>query len=335
MKAHEFILARRPSGALETDCFELRETTLPPLAPGEVMVDNLAMSVDPYMYLRAAANGEIARGGYEIGDIPDAHSVGRVRETRSERFAVGDIVTSFAGWRDRFVAPAMTVEPLPSGFDFLPADYLAAVGMASFTAWVGLNAFVTPVAGQTILITGAAGGVGMIACQIALRLGLRVVASAGSEEKCAWLAGLGDVRTVNYRAVSDFSAALEEVAPEGFDLCFDNVGARQLEAAIRRANPFAHIIACGAISSIVEDADPMKVMTDLRLLPVKCITIHGYTVSRYFDRFPAFLNDMREWVRDGGPSIPTTIFDGLHTAPQALKSLFGGNNLGKTIVRIG
>lgn len=330
-----FFLVRRPASVFDTDCFELRENTLPPLAPGEVLVDNLVMSVDPYMYVRAAGDGDIALGGYEIGDIPDAHSVGRVRETRSELFQVGDLVTSFSGWRDSFNAPSASIEPLPSGFDFPPEEYLAAVGNASFTAWTGLNAFVSPLPGQTMLITGAAGGVGMIACQMALRAGLRVVASAGSDAKCAWLASLGDVRTINYRKEPSFDAALAYAAPEGLDLCFDNVGGRQLEAAIRQAKSFAHIIACGAISTIVNDDDPTTVMTDLRMLPVKCITMHGYTVSRFFDRFPAFLDYMRDWVRDGGPSIPVTVFDGLASAPAALKSLFGGNNLGKTVVRLG
>lgn len=333
--ARALYLSRRPTGEIDAGCFEARETQLPPLSEGDVLVDNLVMSVDPYMYLRASGDGAIARGGYEIGETPDAHTIGRVRESRSDRFRSGDLVSSFLGWRDRFVAPAEAVEALPPGFDYAPEDYIAAVGMTPFTAWVGMTAFTQTVAGGTIFVSGAAGGVGMIACQIALRAGMRVVASAGSARKRAWLESLGDVRTIDYRATSDLTTALIEAAPERLDLTFDTVGGNHLEAAIGAAKPLTHIIACGAISSFVPRGDPRSILTDLRMLPVQTVTIHGYTVSRFFHLHPAFLDHMRAWRGEGGPVAPTTIFETLDSAPEALRSLFGGDNLGKTLVRLG
>jgi NADPH-dependent curcumin reductase CurA len=327
-------LARRPTGQIDESCFGVREVQVPEPAADEVVVDNIVMSVDPYMYLRALGDGLAARGAYEIGQTPDGYAIGRVRESRSDLFRSGDLVVSWAAWRERFVAPASTIEPLPAGFDLSPETHLAALGATSFTAWVGITQFITPSPGQVIFISGAAGGVGMIACQLALRAGLRVVASAGSAQKCEWLESLGDVRTINYREVRDLYGALCEVAPQGLDLYFDIVGGRQLEAAIQHANPHAHFIECGTISSFVTGGEPTDRLVDLQSMPAKCITMHGYTISRFFHLRPGFMDYMRSWFTDGGPRVPTTIFEGLETAPRALRSLFVGGNLGKTLVRI-
>jgi NADPH-dependent curcumin reductase CurA len=332
-RSRAFVLARRPRGQLEEACFTLTEEALPPLGCDEVLVDNLAMSIDPYMYLRAVG-GELAGGSYEIGGTPDAYAIGRVRESRSDRYRAGDLVTSFAGWRDCFVSAASSVEPAPAGFALSPEAHLSVLGVAAFTAWVGMTQFVRPAAGQVIFISGAAGGVGVVACQLAARAGLKVVASAGTDEKCAWLAGLNNVHTINYRQAPDLLAALRAEAPDGIDLYFDNVGGHHLETAIRHAKPRAQFIACGAISSFVESEDPRSGLTDIRMLPTKSITMHAYTVSHFFHLHDDFIDFMRDWLREGGPVVPMTVFEGLEAAPRALRSLFGGGNLGKTIVRI-
>jgi NADPH-dependent curcumin reductase CurA len=333
--AREQILVRRPAGHVDDTCFELRERLLPALGKDEVLVDQLVLSIDPYMYIRASGDERTARGAYQLGDVPDGLGVGRVRETRSGRFQVGDLVTSSAGWRDRYVALAADLQPLPEGLELPPDRFVAVVGATSFTAWVGFTAFVEAKRGQTIYVTGAAGGVGMIATQLALRAGLKVIASAGTPEKCAWLASLGDVHAINYRTTPDLAGALQEAVPDGIDLCFDTVGGRHMEAAISALRPHGHLIACGSMSTIVPGDNPADLLTDLRLVPVQCCTIHGYTVSRFLHLFPAFLDYMRDWMADGGPIVPVTVHEGIESAPAALRSLFGGGNLGKTLVRVG
>jgi NADPH-dependent curcumin reductase CurA len=329
----ELFLARRPEGKRLDNCFTMREVAAQPLAGDEVLVENKWMSVDPYMYLRAIA-ADFAGEIYEIGDVPDAFCVGKVLESSSERFRAGDLVLSTFGWREGFVAPASAVNPLPPGFDIPPQAYLSVLGAPALTAWVGMTQLVALQPGQTIFISGAAGGVGIVACQLALRAGLRVIASAGSEQKCAWLAGLGDVRTLNYRETPDILTALRKIAPEGLDLYFDNVGGNHLEAAIEHAKPKAHFIECGMISSFVTGGDPASLRVDIRRVPSKSITLHGYTVSHYLHLYGVFIDDMREWIRDGGVRVPEAIFEGLQDAPRALESIFGGGHFGRTLVRL-
>jgi NADPH-dependent curcumin reductase CurA len=332
LMSREIRLAHRPVGVPDESTFDMVEVSVPPPGPGEVLVRNLFMSVDPYMRSRM-----IDRKSYvppfEVGKTLQGGAVGEVVASRHDDFAAGDSVLSMFGWREHFVADGRHLRKVDEGAAPL-STYLGVIGMPGLTAYVGLLDIGRPKSSETVFVSGAAGAVGSVACQIAKLKGCRVVGSAGSPEKVEWLKSEAGIdAALNYREVDDLRAALAETCPEGIDIYFDNVGGAHLEAALWTLNDFGRIVACGSIS-LYNAAEATPGPRNLFFVVTKRLRFEGFIVSDHGDRQQDFLGDMAGWITSGEVRWRETIYEGIEEAPAAFLGLFTGANLGKMVVRL-
>ncbi|HZQ80663.1 MAG TPA: NADP-dependent oxidoreductase [Gaiellaceae bacterium] len=322
----EVVLAARPQGTPQESDFELREVAAAEPGAGEVAVRNVFVSVDPYMRGRMTGIRTYV-GPYEVGGPIDGAAVGRVTASQHEGFAEGDWVLSMLGWREQGVVSGDTLRKLDPSLA-PPSAALGVLGATGFTAWVGLTDIVPVNEGETLYVSGAAGAVGSVAVQIAKLRGLRVIGSAGSPEKVAWLESLG-AEAFDYR-----TTPAKDALADGIDVYFDNVGGDQLQAALFALRPFGRVVACGAISHY-NDAQPEPGPRNLALIVSKRLRIQGFIIVDHWDRFPAFLAEVGPWLRDGKLAYRETIIEGIENAPAAFAGLFRGENTGKMLVRVG
>ena len=319
------VLASRPQGTPQESDFELRDEPDPDPGAGEVLVRNVYVSVDPYMRGRMSGIRTYV-APFEIGDVIEGETVGRVVQSTDERFAEGDWVRTMIGWRDVGVARADDLRKLdPSVAP--PSTTLGVLGMTGFTAWVGLHEIGQIKEGDTVYVSGAAGAVGSVAVQIAKLSGCRVIGSAGSTEKVEWLRSLG-VEAFDYNATP-----AKEALADGIDVYFDNVGGDQLESALFALRPFGRVIACGAISRY-NSTQPEPGPRNLAFVVSKRLRIQGFIVTDHIDRYRDFLAEVGPWVASGQLQYRETILDGLESTPAAFAGLFRGDNVGKMLVRL-
>ena len=331
--SREIHLRRRPAGMPVEDDFALATVPIPELRPGEVLVRNIYMSVDPYMRGRMNA-GKSYTPPFQIGEPLTGGAVGQVVAALKGRFQVGDYVTSMLGWREYFVSDGRGLTQFDPRVAPIQA-YLGVLGMPGLTAYVGLLDIGRLQDGETVFVSAAAGAVGAVACQIAKLKGCRVIGSAGSPAKVAWLLDEAGVDAAfNYREVADLAAELGRHCPQGIDVYFENVGGAHLEAALQHMNTSGRIAMCGMISQYNATA-PAPGPHNLALVIGKRLTLQGFIVSDHADRQPQFSADMGQWLAAGRIKWQETVVEGLERAPQALIGLFKGENVGKMLVKIG
>ena len=328
--AREIHLASRPQGWPTQDNFRTVELELPGPGPGEVLVRNTVMSVDPYM--RGRMNDVKSYvPPFAIDVALDGGAVGEVVATGSDDLAVGDVVLHQAGWRTHALLPARAVRRVD--VSQVPASaYLGALGMPGMTAYVGLTRIAELKEGDTVFISGAAGAVGSTAGQIARLLGAsKVIGSAGSAEKCAWLTDeLGFDVALNYKD-APIGRQLREHGP--VDVYFDNVGGDHLEAAIFAMADFGRIACCGAIADYNAEA-PVPGPRNLMMTVSKRLTLRGFIVTDHGDAASEFYRRAGAWVADGSLQWRETVLDGLDHAVDAFLGLHRGDNTGKMLVRL-
>lgn len=329
-KVREIHLRSRPQVTPTTDNFEAVTVELPPPAPSEVQVRNLWMSVDPYMRGRMDTNDSYV-DPYQLGKPLEGAAIGEVVASNDADLRVGDLVRSYFGWREGFNAPAQQVRKLPST-ELPPQAFLGVAGTPGLTAYVGLTRIAQLNAGDTVFVTGAAGAVGSTAVQIAKAKGAKVVGSAGGPEKLGFLREIGCDGAIDYKAEGDFEAALRRCAPEGIDICFDNVGGDQLDAALALARPDSRFALCGSIYMYngERQTGPANIW---RAIDMK-ITLRGFICSDHLDMAEEFHRELRTWLKDGRIVWRETVREGLDSAPEALMGLFRGENIGKMLVKL-
>jgi NADPH-dependent curcumin reductase CurA len=329
--SREIRLKSRPVGTPTADNFELATVTLPEPGPGEVQVRNNWMTVDPYM--RGRMNDVPSyTPPFQIGQALQGGAVGEVVASNDPAFKAGEAVQSFFGWREAFNAPAAAIQKLNT-LGLPPQAFLGAVGMPGLTAYAGLLKVAALKPGDVVFVSGAAGAVGQIVCQIAKIKGHTVIGSAGGSAKAAYLKAIGVDHVIDYKAESDLTAALMRAAPQGIDVYFDNVGGAHLEAALMAAKPFGRFALCGMISQYnATDLGPG--VRGLILCVGKQLRLEGFIVSSHADMQPAFLADMAKWISDGKLKWEETVEEGIEKAPTAFLKLFKGENLGKMLVRL-
>ena len=329
--SREVRLAARPRGLPAPSDFEVAEVEVPDPGEGQLVVRNAFVSVDPYMrgrmndtrsYVPPFALGEAMTGG----------AVGQVIATRNERFREGEWVVHDHGWREVALLDgrgAGRIDPARAPV----STALGVLGMPGLTAYVGIVEIGTVGAEDTVFVSGAAGAVGSIAVQLAKARGARVVGSAGTAEKVAWLEELGLSAAFDYteRPVKE---ALRALAPDGIDVYFDNVGGETLEAAIGSMRLRGRIVACGSIARY-NDTSPAPGPRNLFMFVTKRLRMQGFIVFDHGDRRAAFLDEVAPLVADGTIHYRETILDGLERAPEALIGLLEGANIGKMLVRVG
>jgi NADPH-dependent curcumin reductase CurA len=326
--SREFRLTSRPSGLPAADNFEFATVELASPAEGQILVRNLLLSVDPYM--RGRMND--ARSyvpPFQVGATLEGGAVGRVIESKAEGFAAGDLVLSMHGWREAWVAEPKYVRKLDPTVQPVSA-WLGVLGVTGMTAWAGLN-LIDVKAGDRVFISGAAGGVGIIAGQLAKQRGCTVIGSAGSAAKVAMLTSeLGFDAAFNYRDGNVYRQ-LMAAAPQGIDVYFDNVGGEHLEAAISALRPFGRVAACGSISGY---NDPTPGPRNMALVIGKRLTIKGFIVSDYMAQTAAFESEVRPLLESGAVQARETFVHGIEQTATAFLSLFSGGNTGKLIVTL-
>ena len=330
--SREIRLKQRPTGLPSAENFELVTVTLPKPGPGEMVLRNLYMSVDPYMrgrmvdrksYVPPFALGETLQGG----------AVGQVIESKSDKFKVGDYVLHGLGWRQYLISDGKGLAPIDPTIAPVQA-FLGTVGMPGQTAYFGLLDIGQPQTGETVFVSAAAGAVGSMVCQIAKLKGCRVVGSVGSQAKVDWLLNeVGIDAAFNYKEVDSLKAELGRQCPNGIDIYFENVGGEHLEAALTHMNQNGRIPVCGMISQYnATEATPGP--NNLGLIIGKRLKLQGYIVSDYRARTAEFYADMKEWIAAGQIKSQETIVEGIENAPNAFIGLFTGENMGKMLVKL-
>ncbi len=330
MKRNRQIVVRElPKDELAEKHFELREADMPSAGNNAVLVRNILISVDAAN--RAWMKGPTYRKAVKEGDVMHAYCIGEVVESHNDTFKPGDIVAAEAGWADYSAVAAGDVQKLP---DTRPLSHLLSVrGIAGKTAYHGLVGIGQPRAGNTIVVSAAAGSVGMYVGQIAKVLGCRAVGIAGTAEKCDWVTKeLGFDACVNHRSDNLFRE-LKAACPDGIDIYFDNVGGKVLETALFQMNIKGRIVCCGAASQYdTEDAIGPRNLPGI--LVVKRLRMEGFIYFDFAKQDEKAEQNISAWLDEDKIKVVDDIVDGLENAPRALIGLLAGENRGKRMVRV-
>jgi NADPH-dependent curcumin reductase CurA len=329
----QILLVETPKGKLGSEHFKMAEAAIPGLSDdGTLLLRTHYISLDAAN--RAWMQGATYRDAVESGQVMAGGAIAEVVESKSSEFSSGDLVFADTGWQDYAVVPAKGAQKVPS---MEPKTHLLSVyGVAGLTAYFGLLNCATPKAGETILVSAAAGSVGTLVGQIAKAAvpDCTVIGIAGSDEKCQWLKDdLGFDATVNYKTEPVFKA-LKAVAPQGIDVYFDNVGGDILEAALFRMNNFGRIACCGAVSQY-DGAPPSAGPRGVPgLIVTKRLNLRGFIMSDFPNEREKALKDLEGWVAKGKIKVQEDIIDGLENTPAALIGLLAGENRGKRMVKV-
>jgi NADPH-dependent curcumin reductase CurA len=326
----QVIFRNRPEGFPSESNFEIVESAVPKAGDGQVLRRTIYLSLDPYMRGRMSTAKSYAEPA-KIGEPMVGSTVSEVIESNNPRYRPGDFVLGFDGWQQHAVCDGKGLRRLDP--DKAPISCaIGVLGMPGLTAYVGMLDIGRPKEGETVVVSAAAGAVGSIAGQIAKTKGCRVVGTAGSDEKCAYVVNeLGFDACINYKT-ADLKEALKAACPGGIDIYFDNVGGAVLEAVLKRINVHARIPLIGLISHY-SDAKPAP-GPNLGSILVNRALIQGMIIFDHTDRMPEFLRDMSQWLREGKVRYREDIVHGLENAPRAFIGLLQGENIGKRIIQV-
>ncbi len=324
-------LKSRPTGLAGPDNFE--ETTEPIRQPeeGEALLETVYLSVDPAMRVWLKEDP-----GYvppvEIGAVMRAGGIARVIESRIDGIVPGDYVQARLGWQSHPTLGAAGMQKLDLGLGSLE-DWIGPLGTTALTAWFGVKEVGRVASGETVLVSGAAGGVGQIAGQVARLEGCRVVGIAGGPAKCRFITEeLGYDAAIDYKAEPDLAAAISAACPNGVDVYFDNVGGPTLDAALANLRHKGRAVICGRISQTA--ADELYGVTNVGLLIGKRARMEGFIVSDFNDRYDEARRWLSEKLKAGDIKQRLHILDGLEKAPEGLTMLFEGTTTGKLAVKV-
>jgi NADPH-dependent curcumin reductase CurA len=331
MQNREIRLASRPAGVPTLENFQFADVEVPKPQGNEVLVRMLYISVDPYLRGRMRDRKSYI-APFEVGQVIKSSAVGEVVESTSPKFQPGDVVSGNFGWRLYDVANADALMKVVPGVS--PTTALGVLGPTGLTAYFGLLDIGQPKEGETVFVSGAAGAVGIVVCQIAKLKGCRVVGTAGSDEKCDYLRReLGVDVAINYKTAGNMVDALKEACPKGIDVYFDNVGGEISEAVLPLITKGARLVICGQISIYNSDKPPIGLQPQPYLL-VNSATMKGFIVTNYMNRFGEGMAQLAQWFTSGQLKHAETIVEGFENTPHAFIGLFSGENLGKQIVKI-
>ncbi|MFY0714408.1 NADP-dependent oxidoreductase [Seonamhaeicola sp. NFXS20] len=327
------LLNNRPIGKPTVSNFEFvtedKELTI---SKGEILLETAYVSVDPYLRGRMS-DAKSYVPPFELNQPVQSGVVAKVIASKNEKFKIGDYVSGMLNWSTQQVSNGEGLNKV-DGHKAPLSTYLGVLGMTGLTAYLGLTQIGKPKAGETIVVSGAAGAVGSVVGQIAKILGLHVIGIAGTDEKVEILKSkFGFDEGINYNTTKDMKAAIAEAAPNGVDLYFDNVGGPISDAVLFNINRFARIIICGVISVYNETEIPKSVSVQPFLVKNSAL-MQGFIVSNYADKFPEAIQQLAGWLAEDKLTYTETIVDGFDNIPQAFIDLFEGKNKGKMIVKI-
>ena len=326
------LLANRPVGLTTLSDFKFIEEEEPTIKEGEILLKTLYVSVDPYLRGRMS-DAKSYVSPFQLNQPIQSGIIAEVIESKNADFKVGEHISAMLDWKEYQVSNGIGLIKVDAKAANLSA-YLGVLGMTGLTAYLGLTNIGKPKEGETLVVSGAAGAVGSIVGQIGKILGCKVIGIAGSDEKVALLKSkFGFDEGINYNTTADMKTALNNAAPNGVDIYFDNVGGQISDAVLANINKFARVPVCGAISLYNETEIPMGP----RIQPIlvrNSVLMQGFIVSNYVDQFPAAIQKLAGWLREGKLTYAETIVEGFDQIPQAFLDLFKGKNQGKMIVKI-
>jgi len=330
----QWLLAKRPHGFVTKENFEYTESPIPDPDDGQVLVRNLLLSFDPtqrgWMEERESYLPPV-----KIGEPMRAGSIGQVVESKNSGFDKGDLVQTTGGWQDFLVIEpgegVMGLSKVPDGV--APELMLSALGVTGLTAYFGLLNLGKPRAGETLLVSGAAGATGSVAGQIGKIRGCRVVGIAGGPDKCKWLineAGFDEV--IDYKN-ENVDSRIAETCPNKVDIFFDNVGGAILEATLNHINMNARVILCGGISNY-NATEPVPGPSNLMNLVIMRARMEGFIVIDYMHQAGEAMTELTKWIKGGDLKYQVDVQEGFENIPDTLNRLFTGQNLGKQLLKI-
>jgi NADPH-dependent curcumin reductase len=328
MQNKRVLLASRPSGWVSEANFRIEEAPLPQPEPGEVLVKNLWLSLDPYMRGRMSDAKSYVKG-VELGEVMVGQTVGEVIASRNEKFREGDKVLTQLGWQ----LYGTTKESMRMPESSAPLScYLGVLGMPGMTAYFGLKEIGQPKAGETVVVSAASGAVGSVVGQLAKIWGARAVGIAGGAAKCGYVRDeLGFDACIDYKA-GNLAAALKEACASGVDVYFDNVGGEILDTVLARTNLFGRVIVCGTISDY-NSSDPYRVR-NWRAILVNRLRVRGMIVFDWKERYGEALAALAGYLGQGRLKYRESVVEGLENAPRGLIALLKGENFGKQLVKL-
>ena len=332
MTTKQIVLAARPKGLPTQDNFKTNLIELPQIKAGEVLLHAMFYSVDPYMRGRMNdAKSYVAP--FEIDKPLNGTVIAKVIESQSDNFKIDDIVIGMLPWQQEMIATEEELKIIDTSI--APAsNYLGILGMTGLTAYFGLMQIGKPKAGETVVVSGAAGAVGVVVGQIAKIQGCHVVGIAGTDEKIKLLKDeFGFDEAINYKTTADIKKAIATACPKGVDIYFDNVGGVISDAVISNINFHARIPLCGQISLYNSTEIPMGPRIQPMLL-TRSVLMQGFIVSNFKDQFPEGVKQLAQWVKEGKLKFSETIVHGFEKLPTALLGLFKGENTGKMMVEV-
>lgn len=326
-----FVLVSRPEGLVGDENFEMRTGPAPEPAEGELLIRVTWLSFDP------TQRGWLLPGGsykapLEIGEVMQSYAVGQVVESRNPDFEPGTMVYGMLSWQDWHLSDGRDLTVVPPG---VPARAMLGIyGTTGLTAYFGLTEVAQPQEGDVVVVSGAAGATGSVVGQIARILGCHTIGIAGGEAKCAWL-----VERAGFDAAIDYKnervgARLDELAPGGIDVFFDNVGGEILDSVLKRINRGARIALCGSISTGYVPKKLPPGPSNYFNLCLRSSRMQGFLLGDYRDRFDEGRKQLRQWVEAGHIVYEEDIQEGLEQAPMTLRRLFEGANLGKQVLKV-
>ncbi len=329
------VLASRPQGAPTPGNFRLETAPIPQPDDGQIVLETLFLSLDPYMRGRMSDAASYATP-VGIGEVMTGEVVGRVTASRAAGFAEGDLVAGRTGWQEWAVGDAKTVRKL-SQTGSPPSTALGVLGMPGMTAWVGMHNIGQPKAGETVVVAAASGPVGSMVGQVAKLRGARAVGIAGGADKCAYVTGeLGFDACIDHRDPA-LGAKLAEACPNGIDVYFENVNGAVWDAVFPLLNPFARVPVCGLVANYnMTDLPPGPDRTALlfRATLTKRLRIQGFLVYDFADQEGAFIEEIAPLVKSGAIKHREDISEGLESAPETFIGMLTGTNFGKTLVHV-
>ena len=327
-------LRQRPEGIIDENDLELVTDEIPEIQEGQVLAKTIYFSLDPTNRIWMSDIDQYMEP-VEIGDIMRAGgSLAIVEESKVPHVKVGDIVQGgmHGGWQEYFIIPGEEAAAIPLVESIPLTALISVLGFTGPTAYFGFLDIGQPKKGETVVVSAAAGAVGSIVCQIAKIKGCRVVGIAGSDEKCNWLKNdLKVDEVINYKK-DDTLKSLKEKCPEGIDIYFENVGGETLDAALTLMNNYGRIPVCGLISMYNDWETPGPKM--FRNILMKRLTVKGFLVSDYLDRYAESLEALSEWMAEGKIQYKVDIVEGIENAPSAVNKLFTGENTGKLVIKV-
>jgi NADPH-dependent curcumin reductase CurA len=332
MNVKQIVLASRPKGLPTKENFRTETVTLPGLQDGEVLVKGLYFSVDPYMRGRMDDAKSYAPP-FQVNAPVYGNAIAEIIESKSKNFKKGDLVKGTLSWATESVVNYKSVTKIDTSIA-PPTYYLGILGMPGLTAFFGLLYIGKPSAGETIVISGAAGAVGIVAGQIAKLKDCRVVGIAGSDEKIKMLKEEFHFdEVINYKTTSDIDKAIKETCSNGVDIYFDNIGGEISDAVISNINFHARIVLCGQISLYNTAETPMGPRLQPMLLTNSAL-MEGFIVADFKNFFSEGMQQLSQWVKEDKLVYKETITEGFDKLPDAFLGLFSGKNIGKMIVKV-